>query len=125
MSTMAECMDGLAGLIEMDNVYAWPAKKVSVPCGLIGYPENVDFDLTFQDGGITYTFPVWLIVGLSETIDSRARLSERLSGVGSFKAALDGSHPFGSVRVTDAEVAEITVASETYIGLKFMTEVVS
>lgn len=122
--TLSDVMDGLAGLIGMANSYPYPAESITVPCAVVGYPTEVDFDLTFQRGGDTFRIPVWLIVGKSGTVDARDALSERLTGVGSLKEALDGSHAFGSVRCTDAEVAEITVAATTYIGIKFSTEVV-
>jgi hypothetical protein len=121
---LSEVMDGLADLIDMRNVYPFPAASITPPCALIGYPENVEFDLTFQRGGDTFLFPVWLIVGTSGTIDTRDTLSGYLSGVTSLKEALDGSHDFGSVRCTDAQISEVTVAGTTYTGIKISTEVV-
>lgn len=121
--TLSEVMDGLAGLIDMSNVYAYPAESISVPCAVVGYPENVVFDLTFMRGGDTFLIPVWLVIGKSGTIDARDTLSGYLTGVTSLKESLDGSHAFGSVRCTDAQIAELTVAGTTYVSIKISTEV--
>lgn len=121
--TLSGVMQGLADLIDMSNVYAFPAESITVPCALVGYPEKVVFDLTFQRGGDTFLLPVWLIVGRSGTIDTRDTLSGYLTGIASLKESLDGSHAFGSVRCTDAEIAEVTVAGTTYTGIKISAEV--
>ena len=55
--------------------------------------------------------PLWYVVGLSNTKDARDRLSTILGERPSVKSALDGAQSFGDVRVTDAKVAQITVAS--------------
>jgi hypothetical protein len=128
---LAPVMDGLAALLvagPLDNVYAWPAESIEVPCGVIGYPELVTFDLVYQRGADGFDIPVWYVVGKTADAQARDRLSVALSDVNSVKALLDGPHTFGTaactVRVTDARVAEITAEGITYIGIKFSTEVV-
>jgi hypothetical protein len=120
---LTEVMDGLAGLITMPNVYAWPAESVSVPCAIIGYPETYEFDLTY---GRTdrCVIPVWLVVGKTASPTSRNSLSDALSGVLSLKEALDGPQTFGDVRCTDAEVRELSIAGVNYIALKISAEVI-
>lgn len=122
--TLSDVMDGLADLTGMDNAYAWPAENISVPCAVVGFPTHVEFDLVYGRGADTFQLPVWLVVGKSGTIDSRNRLSEKLTGVASIKEQLDGSHDFGSVRCTDAEVAELSVAGTPYVAIKFNVEVI-
>jgi len=95
-----------------------------VGCVVVGWPDII-YDLTFNRGGDTYTFPVWHIVGRTGTKAARDALSEAVSGVSSVKDGLDGTHDFGSVRVQDATIAEITVGTVPYIGLKFTVEVLS
>lgn len=121
--TLAEIMDGLAALAPATNKYAWPVGQVSVPCFVVGYP-TVEFDITFKRGGDKFVVPVWQVVGQTSSIDARNALSAALTGVGSVKEALDGARAFGDVRVTDAGIAEITIAGVVHIGVKFMVEVV-
>ena len=121
---LKDVMDGLAGLITgYDNVYPWPAPSVSVPCAVVGYPETIDFDMVYQRGGDRMVFPVWLIVGKSDSLDARDRLSDALTGVASLKEALDGQQTFGSVRCGRAEVASITVSGIEHVGIKVHAEV--
>ena len=122
--TMAEIMDGLAALVPTDNAYAWPVESVTVPCFVVGYPSNVDFDLTFGRGGDTFRLPVWQVVGKSGSKAARDLLSAALTGVASVKEALDGAQTFGDVRVTDASIEEITIAAVAYVGIKFNVEVI-
>ena len=126
-SKMSRCMDGLAGLCSelVDNAYPWPVPSITVPCVVVGYPTKVDFDMTFQRGADTFEFPLWYVVGLTNSKDARDALSDVLSDAVSVKAMLDGAHAFGDVRVTDATVAEITIASVTYLSVKFNAEVFS
>jgi len=126
-TSMAVCMDGLAGLVETanlaENVYAWPAESVTPPCAVVGYPSDITFDLTFNRGGDQWVFPLWFVVGKSSSPDSRDALSDVLSDAVSIKSTLDGLQTFGDVRVTDAKIAEITIAAVTYIAAQFDCEV--
>lgn len=123
---LADVMDGLAALAPGDNAYAWPAESVSVPCTVIGYPERVTFDLVYGEGADRFEFPVWRIVGKTGSKAARDALSEALSGLLSLKTAFEVDNPSfaDSVRCTDAEVSEITVAAVTYLGIKLSVEVV-
>lgn len=126
---MAACMDGLAQLITdadlADNVYAWPAENVTVPCAVVSYPTDITFDLTFGRGADQATFPCYFMVGNSSDKSSRGALSAILAGVNSVKSALDGAHAFGSVRVTDCKVQEVVVGAVTYLSAVFDVEVVT
>ena len=42
----------------------------------------------------------------------------------SIKSAFDGPHTFGDVRVTEATVEEVVVASVAYLGIRFSCEVI-
>jgi len=123
--TLSNVMDGLATLSDMDNAYAWPVESISVPCSLVDFPETVTFDLTFGTGKDTFLVPVWHIVGNVSAKAARDAMSAALTGAASFKAKLEGSQSFcDSVRVKDAEIGKVTVGAVTYIGIKFMTEVI-
>lgn len=122
-------MDGLATLATnaslATNIYAYPVGSVTVPCIVVGYPTTIDFDTVFARGGDRAVLPVWFVVGKSNTKDARDGLSAILSDASSVKSAFDGNRSFGSVRVTDADIAEITIAAVDYVGVKFTVEVYS
>lgn len=130
-TTLSRVMDGLAALITtaafVDNVYAWPAPTVSVPCAVVGYPTSIEFDLTFQGSAAyqthnTYRIPVWFLVADGETEAARDALSNILSDAASIKTALDGNQTFGTVHVTDAVVEQVIVGAVNYVALRFDTE---
>jgi hypothetical protein len=122
MTTLAGVMDGLAALFSVTpaNVYPYPVESITVPCVVVGY-ARVDFDATMGRGADTWECPVWWVVGKSGTDAARDALSvAETTG----KAALDGLHAFGDVRVTAAEIAEFTVGAVTYLGVRFDCEVI-
>jgi len=122
-------MDGLSTLLVsaalVPNNYAYPVESVTVPCSVVGYPTKVSFDETMGRGGDSADLPVWILVGVTGTKDARDTLSLVLADASSVKSALDGAQSFGDVRVTEAEVTEITIAAVTYLGVKFTVEVYS
>ena len=127
-AAMSATMDGLATLATTaalaPNVYAWPVNAVTTPCVVIGYPTNIDFDLTFGRGGDTMTLPVWFVVGPTNTKDARDRLSAILADATSIKSTFDGAQTFGDVRVTDAKITQITIGAVEQLAAEFTVEVV-
>lgn len=127
-ATMASVMDGIAALLTTaalaDNNYAWPADAVTVPCTVVGYPTRLDFDGTYQRGMDTWTFPLWFVVGKSNTAGARDRLSTVLNDSSSVKSALDGAQSFGDVRVTTARVTEVTIGAVAYLAAEYEVEVI-
>ena len=127
-ATMTAVMDGLAALAVTaglaDNVYAWPADSVTVPCLVVGYPSGLAYDGTYGRGMDTWTLPLWFVVGKASTKDARDRLSTILNDSSSVKSALDGAQTFGDVRVTTARVTEVTIGAVAYLAAEFECEVV-
>lgn len=119
--TLAECMDGLASLAP-GTAYAYPVGSPDTPCYVVGYPEEVDLDMT--QGNPRYSFPVWYIVGHGDGPAARDALSAAVGGVSAFKAAVDGAHSWGDAWVSTAEISPMTVAGISYIALKLMVEIV-
>lgn len=128
MASMADCMDGIATLLTTSaltpNVYGWPADSVNVPCFVVGYPTRLEFDGTYLRGMDTWTFPVWHVVGKSNTKDARDKLSTAMNDTSSIKSALDGAQTFGDVRVTTARVTEVTVAGVAFLAAEYEVEVI-
>jgi len=132
-TTLSRIMDSLAALITTaaiaENVYAFPSKKVSVPCAVVGYPTTVVFDLTFQGTAAyqahnTYRIPVWFLVAEGGTKDARDALSNILSDAASIKSVLDANTTFPTA-VRDAEIEQVTVNNVVYVGARFDCEVLS
>lgn len=122
---MAATMDGLGTLAAglAPNVYPWPVESVNVPCVLIDYPSTIEFDTVFARGGDRVEHPVWFITGTTSNKSARDAMSAILADTSSVKSALDGSHSFGDVRVTGADVSKVTIGGIDYIGVKFTAEV--
>lgn len=119
--TLAQVMDGLATLAT-GTAYAYPAESPDVPCYVVGYPEDVDLDLT--PNRPRFTLPVWYIVGRGSGTAARDALSAALTGAQSFKTAVDGAQSWGDAWVGRAEVTSLTVAGVPYLALKLTVEVV-
>lgn len=125
---MAKIMDGLAGLIAAAaptaNVFGWPVESIQPPAVVVGFPTSWEFDASFGSSEVgTAIVPVWFVVGRSSTKESRNALSDIMSSTSSVKAILDGLQTFGDVRVTGAEVSELSVAGVAYLAAKFDCEV--
>jgi hypothetical protein len=127
MSTLADIMDGLASLADpiSRNNYPFPPLSVTVPCVVVGYPDSIDYDETFQRGADKFVLPVWFLVGQAGTLEVRNAVFDVLTDVASIKGLYDGNHSFGATRVTDAVIDEVEVGSLTYLGAKFSVEVIS
>lgn len=130
-TALSRVMDGLADLLTTeaisDNVYAFPSAAVSVPCVVVGYPTDIEFDLTYQGAASTqthntYLIPVWFMVAETGTVAARDALSNVISDAASVKHALDGLHTFGTTRVVDATPEQITIGAVTYVAVRFDTE---
>lgn len=126
---MSSTMDGLGALATAaslaPNVYSSPEQGVTVPAILIDYPSTIDFDMVFSRGGDRAVHPVWYIPGDGTPKETRDALSTMLADSSSVKSAFDGAQSFGSVRVTDAEIARIAIGAITYTGVKYSVEVYS
>lgn len=120
--TLTDIMDGLASLVT-GLVYPYPVETVTVPCTVIGFPTEVVYDLTYADTA-TFRIPVWRVVG-GTGIAARDAVSDALTEALSVKDALDGTHDFGAVRVTNADVSEVTIGAVTYPAVRFDTEVLA
>lgn len=115
------------------RVFPYPALSVPVPATIVGYPETVLFDLTYNRGADRATFPVWVVVGVLDSLSARDALSDYLSkdGVLEIKAALDGQLPVSGVptvqdaNVIDAAPAEYVMNNTQYLSAKFSLDVVA
>lgn len=126
MSALSEIMDGLATLAEplTPQVYAFPPLSVTPPCVVIGYPTMIDYDETFVRGSDRFELPVWFMVAQAGTLAARDAVFDVMTDVASIKGRFDGNHAFGSVRVTDAAIEEVSVGPIQYLSAKFTVDIV-
>jgi|WetSurMetagenome_2_1015567.scaffolds.fasta_scaffold419962_2 hypothetical protein len=120
MRALASVID-TAGLVA--QVYDFPVENITVPCVVIGYPTTWDFDMVMGSVGVgTAVFPLWFVIGKTNTEDGRNLLSDVMSQAGSIKDLIDACTAY-DVRVTEATVTEMTVGGVPYLAAKFDCEV--
>jgi hypothetical protein len=126
---LADLMDAIATELEalnkgQDN--SLPVDQVVVPCAVVGYPTEVDFDVTFKRGSDRMVLPVHFLVGKTFQESAKARLSEILTGATSIKDALDEglTDNTRTARVTNCKVEEVSVGGIGYLSATFQLEVI-
>ena len=83
------------------NVYTRPTEGIQPACVVVGYPEDdIDFNVTFQNGASRATFPVSLVLGL-QTDESTHTLVSSLTTFALFEAIQNNAalNALGSVIV--------------------------
>lgn len=92
---LAELMDALAGKVPtaatpQTRVHAYPAKTITPPCVVVGYPDDpIEFDMTMARGSDEVTIPVWYVTGKAVERTARDALSAVLTGAAGIKEALE------------------------------------
>lgn len=129
MFNLAAIMDAIAVqlLTVTDRAYAWPVPDANVPCAVVGYPTNIDFDMTMGRGADEATFPVFFLVGATVDLAARDALSVIINGASGIKEALDGTlgGVVDSARVTDCKVEIVNVGAIPFLSAVFTLEVVA
>jgi len=126
---LASVMDAIANTITeagvTDRAYAWPVESVSPPCVVVGYPKELDFDVTFTRGSDRALFPVYVIVGKVSDRSARDVLSNVITGATGIKDALDGDlgGEVSTARVQDCQIEDVNVAGVAYLAAVFTLEV--
>lgn len=109
------------------RVYAWPNDAASVPALIVGYPDKLDFDTTYQRGADRAEFPVWIICGRATERTTRDVLSALITGETGVKNALDGDlgGAVQTARVTACSIETVTLAGQEYLSAKFSVDVLT
>lgn len=127
MDAIAVNLSAVTGL----RCYGWPTDNVAPPAGIVGYPADIEFDLTFQRGSDRATFPVWVLVGKAYDRASRDLVAAYIAGVDDVKEALDGDLPVDmtptvqSCRVTDCRIEVVPVGGVDYLAARFELDVIA
>lgn len=121
---IAEKLDTIAGL----RVSAYPPPTVTPPSGVVGYPEQIEFDLTYGRGMDRIPdWPVMVVVGKATDRTARERIFEYAAGTGakSVKAVLEAATytSLDELRVTGVEFDVVTIASVDYIAAVFHLDI--
>lgn len=129
---IAAVMDAIANTIKeggvMSRVYEWPAESVTVPCAVVGYPEDdIEFDMTFARGSDRAEFRLYLLVGKATDRTARDRLSALIAGARGIKAVIDGDlgGAVQTARMTTMKIEEVTIAGATVLAAVAKIEVYS
>jgi hypothetical protein len=107
------------------RVYPWPTDSPQIPCVVIGYPEEIDFDATFNRGSDKATFPLYYMAGKVSDRTARDQLSDIITGATGFKDALDGDldGAVNSAYVVNCKIQELSVNGVNYLTARFDLEI--
>ncbi len=112
--------------------YAWPSEGARPGDAVVGYPDSIEFDLTFQRGYDQVRIPFWVLAGLVADESTLDRISDLMAGGASdVKAALEGTtlgDVISSLRITSATVVPFAVGTQTlitYLSVRFEADVIS
>ena len=126
---VARVMDALAAVLKTVGlrVFAYPAPNVVPPAGFIGWPDEIDYDVTAGRGGWSAIFPVLIVVGKGDVRSARDAISAYVSSTGpsSVRAALGAGTgvAYDSARVTRAHVEPVSIAAIEYLAALLDVEV--
>lgn len=118
-------MDALAErLASIDDLrgrtFAYPPSALVPPAAVVGWPDEINYDLAMARGGWLATFPMLVVVAKSDMRSARDTIATYLDGVGpsSVRAALDGGvHvAYDSALVMKAHVEPVSIAGIEYLA---------
>lgn len=118
MDALAERLASIGDL--RGRTFAYPPSALVPPAAVVGWPDEIDYDLAMVRGGWSATFPVLVVVGKSDVRSARNAIAAHLDGAGpkSVRAALDGgAHTaYDAALVTKAHVEPVSIAGIEYLA---------
>jgi len=126
-------MDALATAAATSSLvtaaFGYPTEALLPGQATVGYPESIEFDLTFGRGADKATFPVWVMCGYVVDPATRATVSALIKNAADIKTVIEAHAPAGaysSVRVTDAAIERVVPLNGSQLVLvRFDCEVIS
>lgn len=111
------------------RVYPQPEEGITPPALVIGYPEAINFDQTYQRGMDRYRADLILLGGKPYDRSTRKRMGELAAGSGprSIKAYLEGFQgwtTFDALTVPMVEFDGITLGGVFYMAAVFTLDIV-
>lgn len=128
MTDLGAIMQAIADALEAPGrpAYAYPADDVKVPCVVVGYPGEIEYDIAYQRGADLATFPVYFLTGRVVERAARDELAAVVAAGSGIKDTLDGltGAPWDTLRVTTMRILNVQVAGIDYLAAQFNAEVV-
>lgn len=127
---LVTAMDGLAAAFltatGVTRAFGYPNEDARPGDAIVGYPESVEFDLTFGRGADRVTFPVWVICGESQLTGTRTFVSSLLLGAADIKDQVDGASTISgaTVRVADASIDRVELQGLMHLSVRFNCDVI-
>lgn len=131
---MSACMDELArdlGSVEglQGRAFGYPPNALIPPAAVVGWPDEIDYDLAMARGAWSAKFPLLIVVGKSDVRSARDAISAYTNdkGPSSVRTALDrgGAHSaYDVIRVSPPHVGPVTIAGIDYLAALWDVEVV-
>jgi hypothetical protein len=127
-------MDGLGARLATISglrTYDYPADAVSVPAGIVLFPETVNYDATMARGSDQADFQLLVLVGKVSDRSARDALALYMNGEGarSVKTVVEADRTLAgaadTARVSQSTVETFTVGAVEYLGARFTVEVVA
>lgn len=126
-SVMNDLANAIKGISQMRGV-AYPVSQVSPPCGIVMWPEDYNFDSTYNRGIDQLSIPIVVVAGGVNDRTSAIRMAAYVSGTGSqsVKQAVEDFEAtyWDSCRVTRVEFGTITIAGTEHLGATFFVDVI-
>jgi hypothetical protein len=124
MDEIADELDTIAGL----RVFPYPPDSITPPSAIVAYPEEIQFDATYDRGADTLALPVIVAVGKVHDRNTRNLVADYCAGTGakSVKAVVEaGTYTaFDTVRVDRAELDIVTIGSADYLAAIFNLDII-
>lgn len=129
LTDLGGIMDAIANKITAADIteraYAYPASEVNPPCAVVGYPDAIEFDVTYLRGADRAEIPVYFLVGRVVERAARDKLASIISGATGIKETLDGNlnGTVQTARVMDMRILNVQISGIDYLAARFNTEI--
>lgn len=130
MMDPSEVMQELARAVRGTGLtsFFYPSDNVLSPSVVVGFPVEIEYDVTMARGCDRYKIPLYLIMDRNDLRASVNKVSPYIIGTGesSIKQSVESlaTEEWHWARVVDASLDDVSVAGKDYIGVKFNVEVV-
>jgi hypothetical protein len=123
MDDLGAALEGISGL----RVFPYWADRVEPPAAIVGWPDPLNFDETYQRGADRASFPLFVLVGRVDSRSARDQLSQYANGDGarSIKQAIDTyeATAYGEATVQRVEFGVMRVADTDYLAATFTLDI--
>lgn len=106
------------------SVFSYPVDTVTPPAAILGYPDSIDYDVTYQQGEMTFTnLPVFMVTDRVDSESARNKVAEWTdpSSGNSVKSYLDNeTYSFcDDIQVVSSSFNVMSIAGIDYLVAVF------